>query len=232
MPTRPIVFWIATLAAVTAIVVLLRGVLLPFVAGAALAYLLNPIIGRIEKLGINRLLATLAVLVTVVVVIAILMVLAIPLIVSKIAYFIESLPLYLRKLQTLTTDESRPWLSKMVGEGLAEAERAVGELTALVSSSLGSFVRSIWSGGEALISFLSLAVVTPIVACYLIYDWDRMIVAIDHWIPPARRDTVRALASEIDCAFRRSRPSIPTDRDHLFRLIATRAGRGAEGAVG
>jgi predicted PurR-regulated permease PerM len=51
---RPIIFWIATLAAVLAIVVLLRGVLLPFVTGMALAYLLSPVAGRIERLGISR----------------------------------------------------------------------------------------------------------------------------------------------------------------------------------
>ena len=69
MPTRPIIFWIATLAAVITVVVLLRGVLLPFVAGLALAYLLNPIAGRIEGLGINRLLATLGVMAVVVIII-------------------------------------------------------------------------------------------------------------------------------------------------------------------
>ena len=53
-PTRPIIFWIATLAAVIAVVVLLRRVLLPFVAGIALAYLLSPIANRIERLGISR----------------------------------------------------------------------------------------------------------------------------------------------------------------------------------
>jgi predicted PurR-regulated permease PerM len=101
-------------------------------------------------------------------------------------------------LQTLATDPSRPWLSKIVGDGLGEAERSVSELTTLASGSLDVFLRSLWSGGEALISFFSLAVVAPIVACYLIYDWDRMIAAMDHWVPPARRETVRALASEID----------------------------------
>jgi predicted PurR-regulated permease PerM len=40
--------------------------------------------------------------------------------------------------------------------------------------------------------------VTPIVACYLLYDWNRMIAAIDNWVPPARRETVRALAREVD----------------------------------
>jgi predicted PurR-regulated permease PerM len=71
MPARPIIFWIATLAAVIAVVVLLRGVLLPFVAGTALAYLLNPIAGRIERLGVSRLLATLSIMVVVAITIAI-----------------------------------------------------------------------------------------------------------------------------------------------------------------
>ena len=52
--------------------------------------------------------------------------------------------------------------------------------------------------GEALISVFSLSVVTPMVACYLIYDWDKMMAVIDNWVPPPRRDTVRALAREID----------------------------------
>jgi hypothetical protein len=49
-----------------------------------------------------------------------------------------------------------------------------------------------------LLSIFSLAVVTPIVAAYLVYDWNRMVAAIDNWVPPARRDTVRALAREVD----------------------------------
>jgi predicted PurR-regulated permease PerM len=196
--TRPIIFWIATLAAVVAVVVLLRGVLLPFVAGMALAYLLNPLASCIERLGVGRGLATLAILTIAVIGIAALMVLTLPTIVREISHFLESFPSYIKRLQTLATDPGRPWLSKIIGEGLGEAERSVSELSTLASSSLDSFLRSIWSGGEALISFLSLAVVAPIVACYLIYDWDRMIATVDHWVPPARRETVRALASEID----------------------------------
>src|SRR5450631_289002 len=60
-PTRPITFWIAMLAAVIAVVVLLREVLLPFVAGMALAYLLDPLATRLERLGMNRLVATLTI---------------------------------------------------------------------------------------------------------------------------------------------------------------------------
>ena len=190
------------LASVIAVVILLRGALLPFVAGMVLAYLLHPVVSRVERLGMGRLLATLAVMVFSVGTIAVLLVLTVPTIISELSYFAESLPVYLKRLQTLTTDPSRPWLSKIVGEGLGEAERSFGDLTSVAADWLGTFLHSIWSGGQALISIASLAVVAPIVACYLIYDWNRMIAAIDHWVPPVYRGTVRTLASEIDDTIR------------------------------
>src|SRR5215510_11341033 len=200
--TRPIIFWTAMLASVIAVVILLRGALLPFVAGMVLAYLLHPVVSRVERLGMGRLLATLAVMVFSVGTIAVLLVLTVPAIISELSYFAESLPVYLKRLQTLTTDPSRPWLSKIVGEGLGEAERSFGDLTSVAADWLGTFLHSIWSGGQALISIASLTVVAPIVACYLIYDWDRMIAAIDRWVPPVYRGTVRTLASEIDDTIR------------------------------
>jgi predicted PurR-regulated permease PerM len=195
---RPIVFWVAVLAAVLAVVVLLREVLLPFVAGMVLAYLLDPLARRIERLGMNRLLATLAIIAFVVITITVLMVLALPVIVRELAHFIESFPLYAKRLHALAADPSRPWLSKIIEEGQGEAERSLGELASLASSWFGTFLRSVWSGGRALISIFSLGIVAPIVAFYLLYDWDRMIAAIDNWVPPAQRETVRALAREVD----------------------------------
>ena len=50
-PTRPLVFWITMLAAVLAAVVLLREILLPFLAGMVLAYLLDPLATRLERVG-------------------------------------------------------------------------------------------------------------------------------------------------------------------------------------
>jgi predicted PurR-regulated permease PerM len=196
--TRPIVFWIAMLAAVIAVVVLLREVLLPFVAGMVLAYLLDPVATRLERLGMNRLVATLFIMGLFVVGVVLVVVLTAPIIISEFSYFIDKAPNYLQQLQSLATDPGRPWLSKIIGEGLGHAQQSVGELTAVVTDWLGTFLRSVWSGGQELISVFSLAVVTPIVACYLIYDWNRMIAVVDNWVPPARRETVRALAREID----------------------------------
>ena len=43
-------------------------------------------------------------------------------------------------------------------------------------------------------------VVTPVVAFYLLYDWDRMVAAVDNWVPLQQRETVRELAHEMDGA--------------------------------
>ena len=186
------------LAAVIAVVVLLREVLLPFVAGAVLAYLLDPLATRLERAGMNRLVATLAIVGLFIAGVVALMALTAPIIVDEVAYFVDSVPLYLKQLRGLATDQSRPWLSKIIGEGLRQAEQSFGELTTLATGWLADFLRSVWSGGRALISVFSLSVVAPIVACYLINDWNRMIAVVDNWVPPAHRDTVRALAREID----------------------------------
>src|SRR6201993_335011 len=196
--TRPVAFWIAVLAAVGGAVVLLREILLPFVAGMLLAYLLDPLATRLERLGMNRLLATLTIVGLFVVGVTALIILTAPVVVRELANFIDNFPLYIKRVRELATDPNRPWLSKLVGEGLAYAEQSVGELSTMATAWLRDFLRSVWTGGRALISVFSLLVVTPIIACYLIYDWNKMVAVVDNWIPPAQRDTVRALARKID----------------------------------
>ena len=55
---------------------------------------------------------------------------------------------------------------------------------------IAAFVRSLWSGGQSLLSIFSLIVVTPVVAFYLLNDWNRMVSTVDSWIPLHSRETV------------------------------------------
>ena len=105
---RPLAFWIAMLAAVIAAVVLLREVLLPFVAGMVLAYLLNPLASRLERLGMNRLVATLTILGLFIASVVALFVLTAPFIISELLYFIDSFPRYVGQLKGFATDPNRP----------------------------------------------------------------------------------------------------------------------------
>ena len=196
--TRPSVLWLATLAAVVVVVVLLHGILLPFVAGIALAYLLNPVVDRLARLGLNRAVAALGIISVFIIGVGVLVVLAIPTIGEEVATFIEKVPRYIGQLQAFATDPSRPWLRKIVGEGVNEAEQSLGELATFGADWIPSVLRSLWSDSQALISIFSLLVVTPIVTLYLLNDWHGLIAAIDRSVPVAQRETVHTLSREID----------------------------------
>jgi predicted PurR-regulated permease PerM len=196
--TRPILFWIATIAAITTAVALLHQILLPFVAGLALAYLLSPLTDRIERLCASRLVASLLTIGTLVVALVGLTVITAPIVVSELVGFLDDLPRLLAKLNALAADPSRPWLQKLVGDSLAAAQQSVGELTGLGAAWIDDFADRVWSGGQAVISIFSLLFVAPIVAVYLLYDWAGIISTLDTLPPPSHRATVRMLARDMD----------------------------------
>lgn len=189
--------WIATAAVVAATIVLLREILTPFLVGIALAYLLDPLVTRLARLGLGRGVAALGIISLFYAAIIALIVVLTPIIGEEIALFVEKLPGYLSQLQTLATDPSRPWMRKIISEGLNEARQSTGELTTLGANLGANLLRKLWSDGGALASIFSLLVVAPIVTFYLLIDWDQIIATLDKMIPAANRETVRALAREI-----------------------------------
>ena len=191
--------WLALLAVAVVSATVLREALLPFVAGAAVAYVLNPLVIRLERLGVSRLGAALGIFAVIGVVLIGLVVVAGPIVVNELSYLVERAPAYFRQLQEFTAGSpDRPWLARVFGDGMGQAEKAFSELSSAAVSSAESFLSSAWSGGEELISVLSVLIVVPIVAAYFIKDWDRITTFLDRCVPDAHKDTVHALAGEIN----------------------------------
>src|SRR5437763_7099244 len=179
--TRQMTFWGATLVAGILVLSMLREILLPFVAGMVLAYLLDPLASRLERIGINRLAATLVIIGTVVLIFVILILLFVPVLSGQLGAFIEKLPGYVSRIQAVAMDPNREWLRKIVGEGVADAQ--ISDLVKQGAGWITTFLKSLGSGGPALLSLFSLVVVTPVVAVYLLDDWDRMVAGLDKWHP-------------------------------------------------
>jgi predicted PurR-regulated permease PerM len=196
---RQMVFWLAALAVFILLLWLLSEILLPFIAGLAIAYLLTPLTDRLERLGVNRLIAALLIISVAVLAFVYLILLIAPVLGSQLGSFVERIPSYVTKLQSLLTDPSRPWVQKYLGGGLG-ADKGFGDLVSQGAGYFSSLLKSLWSGGRALISVFSLVVVTPVVAFYFLYDWHRMIRTVDDAVPLQHRATVRQLAREIDAA--------------------------------
>src|SRR5215207_9792946 len=198
---RQIRFWLTVLVVVALTLYLLREVLLPFVAGLALAYVLDPIVDRLERLGLGRLGATILILALFILTFVLALVVLIPLVAHQLAGFGANLPAYIERLQALLTERSGPLIDKLGGSGaLPDMRQSIGGLVRQGAAWMAGFLRGLWSGGQAIISVFALLVVTPVVAFYLLVDWDHMIAAVDEWLPRQHRDTIRLLAREIDRA--------------------------------
>ncbi|HXW70943.1 MAG TPA: AI-2E family transporter [Methylocella sp.] len=195
---RPTVIWTGTLALLIFLIVLLHDILLPFVAGIALAYLLEPVVERLEKIGLNRALAAVGIVSLFIVGIGALLVVITPLLATEIAAFIEKVPDYIGRLQAFANSPSRPWLRKLIGEGLNQAQHSAGEIASLAAGWIPDFLSSVWSNTQAVFSLLSLMIVTPIVTIYLLIDWKQLIVTLDKLIPAPHRETMRMLAKEVN----------------------------------
>src|SRR3954469_1506132 len=198
--SRHVALWIAIAAIALVMLVLLRHILLPFVVGMALAYLLAPIVSTLERLGINRAFATLTIILLLVFGFVAFSLIMLPLLGGEVAAFVETFPGYVARIQALVTDANRPWLSKIMGHELHFEQSAAQIVTMVGGRWLDDLLRSLWSGGAALLSTISLLVVTPIVAIYLTIDWDRMIATVDAWIAPEHRAEIRALGREVNDA--------------------------------
>src|ERR1043165_3492822 len=166
--TRQMTFWALTLVAGILVLWLLREILLPFVAGMAVAYLLDPLANRLERLGVNRLFASVLIIGAFVLAFVILILLFVPVIIGQLGAFVEKLPGYVERLQTLAMDPNREWLRKIVGEGVTDTQ--IGDIVKQGAGWAATFLKSLWSGGQALISVFSLVVVTPVVAFYVLCD--------------------------------------------------------------
>ena len=197
---RQMMFWTLGLIVFIGIIFLLRGILLPFVAGMALAYFLDPLADRLESLKFNRLAATSVIVAVFTLLFILVLVLIVPVLVVQIASFAEHLPGHIEKLETLLKAWAPDWLKGTIAQALPEIKNSLSQYVSKGASLVGALAGSLWSGGVALINFLSLFVVTPIVAFYLLYDWDRMIAQVDSWLPRDHAPILRELGREIDAA--------------------------------
>jgi predicted PurR-regulated permease PerM len=211
MMERQIRFWLAAAAIFVLLLWLLSGVLLPFAAGLALAYLLDPVASRLERIGMSRLVASLLIVGISGLLIFSALVALLPLLIKQATLFIERMPAYAAQLSELLGrygdeigERIKPALDFLGIEAPGgEKETGLpktGDLVGQGARWLAALATSIWQGSQALVSLVSLLVITPIVTFYLLLDWPRLIAGLDNLVPVHHRDVVRSLAREIDSA--------------------------------
>lgn len=195
---RQLWFWLIALALLLVSLYFLSEILLPFVAGMAMAYVLDPIADRIERWGCSRTWATTFVVIGVALVIALLLLLVVPLLYVQIVELAERLPGYLRQIEEQVMPRIERLAERFSVAPDEDAQQVVESQGSDVLSFAGSAALAVFSGGLALVNLLSLVFIMPVVAFYLLRDWDRIVARIDGWLPRAHAETIRDLARQID----------------------------------
>ncbi|MET0576837.1 MAG: AI-2E family transporter [Mesorhizobium sp.] len=197
---RQIRFWLIAALFFSAFLYLFSDILLPFVAGMALAYFLDPVADRLQRLGLSRVMATVVILVCFIVVLTLALVVLIPVLASQMADFAVKVPGYIERLQQLVTKFNPQWLEQRFGVDAAELREGLSSLLSTGFGFASTVFQSVWSSGVALFSIASLFIITPVVAFYMLLDWDRMVSVVDSWVPRDHVETVRRIAIDINTA--------------------------------
>lgn len=197
---RQAVFWTGAMAFLALFLYIFSSILLPFVAGLVLAYFLDPVADRLERLGLSRLLATIVILVLFIVTFALLLVILVPVLASQMSDFIARLPSYVARLQELIANPDSQWLKDFIGVDASVIRNSLDSLLQQGAGFLTTLLQSIWSSGKTLIDVVALFVVTPVVAFYMLLDWDRMVAKIDNLVPREHVQTIRAIARDMNKA--------------------------------
>lgn len=193
-------FWLAALVLLVLLIELLKDILLPFVAAIVIAYFLSPLADRLEKRGMGRIWAVSIIVGLAGLLIAAALVLIVPVLGEQIRQLAAAAPTEAERMKTSVEGTARYWLGPNFPSFKAALDRAVAEVSENWAAMAGSVVASMWTRGLALVNFLSLLLITPVVVFYLLVDWNPMISRVDAALPRDHAPTIRRLAGEVNAA--------------------------------
>ncbi len=175
-------------ALVLVALVQLSEILLPFVLGFTLAYLLDPLADRVERAGLPRIVATNLITLAFGFTVLAGLVFGLPALAAELGGMVERIPVYTERLED--------W---MAGNAiLRDYPDAVSAGIKAVRDGVRGFAGDILLTGLSVLNVLALVIITPVVAVYMLNDWDRMVDQLDRLLPKSQAPQVRLLATQID----------------------------------
>jgi predicted PurR-regulated permease PerM len=184
MSTLQKTFALLTIVVSLVLIYFLQPILAPFLTGAIVAYLGDPLVDRLQKLGVNRTLGVLIVFLLFMSVFVVALLVLLPLIARETAELIRNIPTYIAWMQQTLS----PWLMTTFGvdpfdldyDGLVHQLKENWQSAGgLVGTLVGQATRS----GFALMSALGMIALTPVVAFYIMRDWDLLTTRIREMVP-------------------------------------------------
>jgi predicted PurR-regulated permease PerM len=191
-------FWLGALVVIFLLIYLLSPILLPFATGSAIAYFLDPAVRRMERWHVPRSLATVLALLLFLVLLLAVFALLVPLVQLQAAELAGRVPGLVTDARARFEQLMQLAQQRLAPEDVAKLRDALGSAVGDIAGWLARFLQGVLSSGIALANLLSLIFITPVVAFFLLRDWDALVRRIDTWLPRQHLDTIREQAKIVD----------------------------------
>jgi predicted PurR-regulated permease PerM len=193
-----VLVWVGFTVVVIFALWLFRPILLPFVVGIALAYILNPLVNVVQRLRIGRGWSTAVVLLAVVAAVVGFFFAVTPLIVSQIVGLAQEMPKYIARLNDLL-QQALPAVIEWLGpDRTAQLEASIVQFVSNGSELIYNLTAQVAASGLTVLNTLAFIILTPVVAFYLLLDWEGMVKGIDDLLPREHRREIRTVLDQID----------------------------------
>ncbi|MCK0137804.1 AI-2E family transporter [Aliiroseovarius sp. F47248L] len=186
-------FWSVTIAVLAFALWYLGDVIMPFILGGAIAYFLDPVADRLEAAGLSRVAATAIISILAILCFVIAFLMVVPTLVSQSIALADAAPKLLKQLESFLTEN----IPSLMDED-STLRQSLGSLGQAIKERGGELVGTVVSSAMGVINIVILLVVTPVVAFYMLLDWDRMVAKIDSLLPLDHRPAIRQIATNID----------------------------------
>lgn len=194
LPTRDqFKYWGIATVVVLVVLWFIGDVLLPFILGGAIAYFLDPVADRMERMGMSRAMATALITVIAILIFVIMALLVIPALVQQSISLFETAPQLTRDFSDFLTKRFPALLDET-----STLRASINSIGATIQERGGQLLETAVASFASIVNVIILFVIVPVVAVYLLLDWDRMIAAIDNLLPRDHAPTIRKLARDID----------------------------------
>lgn len=194
LPVREQVkYWGLAALLFVAVLWFLGAVILPFLVGGAIAYFMDPLADRLERAGLSRAAATGVISIAALLLTVLLFLAVLPVLFNQLTALVNEAPVMFRRLQAFML-ERFPDLQDQT----STMRQTLENIGKLIQSKGGELAQSLIGSAMSVINAVVFIVVVPVVAFYMLLDWDRMVARVDDILPRDHAPTVRHLAREID----------------------------------
>ncbi len=197
-PSTHMIFWACAFVFFILTVILFKSVLLPFVLGIAVAYLLNPTVNKLGALGIARAPAAMMILGGFLVLIIAAIGVISPVLYREFSEFSEELPGYIEKFWSLLSPLTAQLDQYVSGEDGKKIEDIVKENAGAAIKTANFVVQKLAAGGQAIMDVVSVAIFMPIVAYFMMKEWPSVTKWVQDLMPRHAEEVIMNLIKEID----------------------------------